>query len=374
MALAILTGFDGSCPHFKQGIRQVSSRSWVVRPNYRIRKGISEEAPGDGSRLSLRILNRGPRPENMTLVADWETTRRVLHHDLGYIRPEADPDWTMIPGWRQAARITYKIAVPPGLTHFGLYPEYNVEQCENWIRTLRARRVTVEIIGRSREKRAMWLIRLPSGNPRAVPFFIHARDHAYETAGSYSAEGMVEFLLSDDPLAHYLRSKFNFAVMPMTNPDGVYNGMSRLTWERGANLNRVQIPAPDAAHAAVKKALDRIKPRVMINIHNWTDKFMDGLLCNQEAIAEYIQRHMPADHEHFKYWYVQTHADYLRKERLAICPEAHKSWKNYGMEKFDAWGVTFEFPWFALNTAEMRAKGRRALVATALATIETSRW
>lgn len=373
MTIEILTGFDGSCPHFKQGIRKINRQTWRVLPCYRKHKGISEEAPGDGSRLSLRIRNNGQRPAPMTLIADWETTSRVLHHDLGYIRPEAAPDWTMIPGWRQEARVTYTLAVPPGLTHFGLYPEYNVEQCAAWVRSLRERRVAVEVIGRSREKRAMWLIRLPSGNPKALPFFLQARDHAYETAGSYCAEGIVEFLLSDDPLAHYLRSKFNFAIMPMTNPDGVYNGLSRLTWERGVDMNRVHTTR-DSAHMALQKALDLVKPRVLMNIHNWTDKFMDGLLCNQEAIAECIQRHMPADHEHFKHWYVQTHEDYLRNERLAICPETHKSWKNYGMEQFNAWGVTFEFPWFALNTAAMRAKGQRALIAMALATIETSRW
>ena len=207
-----------------------------------------------------------------------------------------------------------------------------------------------------------------------MPFFIEARDHAYETAGSYGAEGLVEFLLSADPLAQYLRGKFNFAVMPMTNPDGVYNGMSQLTWERGVNLNGVHVPRPDPAHAALKRALDRIRPRVYLNIHNWTEKFMDGLLCNQNAVSEGIQRHMPADHAHFKYWHVQTLVDTLKTAGLTLYPEEKKNWKNYCMEKFNAWVVTFEFPWFGLNTDAMREKGKRALIATALASIETAQW
>ena len=121
----------------------------------------------------------------------------------------------------------YHLLLAPGLTHLGLFPEYNVEQLTGFVRELRRQGVSVELVGRSRERRPIWMINFKSPNPKAMPFFIQARDHAYETAGSYSAEGVARFLAADDPMARYLREKFSVHIMPMTNPDGVYNGMSQ---------------------------------------------------------------------------------------------------------------------------------------------------
>ena len=36
-------------------------------------------------------------------------------------------------------------------------------------------------------------------------------------------------------------------------------------------------------------------------------------------------------------------------------------------------GVTFEFPWFGLNTSDMRKKGKKALLALVHAVIKTSK-
>ena len=170
----------------------------------------------------------------MTLIVDWDTPDRTEHHDLGFIRHEADQEWTMIPGRREGVRVEYDLLLAPGLTHLGLFPEYNVEQLAGFVRELRAQGVTVEIAGRSRERRPIWMISFKSPNPKAMPFFIQARDHAYETAGSYSAEGVARFLATDDPMARYLREKFSVYIMPMTNPDGVYNGMSQRLGTRPA--------------------------------------------------------------------------------------------------------------------------------------------
>ena len=68
---------------------------------------------------------------------------------------------------------------------------------------------------------------------------IMARNHAYESAGNYCIDGMVDFLLSRDSLAEYLLTKFSFHILQMTNPDGVYKGLSRLSSPKGADLNRL---------------------------------------------------------------------------------------------------------------------------------------
>ena len=114
----------------------------------------------------------------------------------------------------------------------------------------------VELMGKSREDRDIHLVRIGKVDRTLPNFLIQARDHAYETAGSYCVEGIADFLLSGNELASYILSKFNVYILPMTSVDGVYNGMSRLTWERGANLNR-EFTEPDGAWDAIKKTIDR---------------------------------------------------------------------------------------------------------------------
>jgi len=373
MSLDILIGFDGSCPHHPEGLRHTGKSSFILYPGYRKQKGISEEVAGAGSRFSTRIRNSSSKSVEVTIQVDWHTPGRMAHHDLGYIRHERDTEWTMIPATREQALVEYHLTVRPGITHLGLYPEYNYEQCVRWMARLKKNGAAVTTIGHSREGRDMRIIHWPSPNPKAHPFFIQTRDHAYETAGSYCAEGIADLLQSNTEPCRYLRQKFNVYLMPMTNPDGVYNGMSRLSWEQGADLNRLHT-VKDTAHATLKKAVDSVRPLVHMNVHNWIDKFRDGLLCNEGRIAERILLHMPNDTVHYKYWFVETHADYLKATRKVGCPDQNKSWKDYCKEQFGALGCNFEFPWFLLNTADMRAKGQRAFTALALAAIDFHQW
>lgn len=373
MSIEIITGFDGSCPHFPQGVEKRGENSFLIHPGYRAKPGNSEEVTGCGSRLSLQIKNSARASLTAELIVDWESSERTSHHDLGYARNSGAEEWTMIPGLRDGRIVVYMLTVHPGITHFGLYPEYSYETCRNFIDSLAGRGWNARGIGQSHEGRDLWQISLSSSNPRSLPFFIQARDHAYETAGSYCVEGIVDFLCSDNPTSIYLRSKFGVYIIPMTNPDGVFNGMSRLTWEQGADMNRVHT-VPDPAHAALKQTIDLIRPVVFMNIHNWTDKFTDGLMSNERQIAERIQSFMPDDATHCKRWLVETLESWLKANGFSAVPEQHKSWKNYCKEQFGAIGVTFEFPWFGLNTAAMRAKGAKAFTALGLAAIAERGW
>ncbi|CAJ1057081.1 cytosolic carboxypeptidase 4 [Xyrichtys novacula] len=54
-----------------------------------------------------------------------------------------------------------------------------------------------------------------------------ARVHPGESNASWVMKGTLEFLCSSDPVAQSLRETFIFKIIPMLNPDGVTNGMSR---------------------------------------------------------------------------------------------------------------------------------------------------
>ena len=54
-----------------------------------------------------------------------------------------------------------------------------------------------------------------------------ARVHPGESNASYMMKGCIDFLVSDDPKAQYLRDTFVFKIIPMLNPDGVIVGNYR---------------------------------------------------------------------------------------------------------------------------------------------------
>ncbi len=149
----------------------------------------------------------------------------------------------------------------------------------------------------------------------------------------------------------------------MTNPDGVYDGMSRLSAPCGANLS-CPVEQDDESWRTLKRVLDRLRPAVYINLHNWTYKWHDGLLGDNETLTEHIRERMPSQGRFLKRWRVRSQADLLKASGLASVTPEQRTWKNYLAEKFHTEGVAFEFPWFGRNTADMRETGRQALLAT----------
>jgi murein tripeptide amidase MpaA len=66
---------------------------------------------------------------------------------------------------------------------------------------------------------------------------ITSRVHPGEVGASHALNGMLEFLTGNDDVAIRLRNDYMFLVVPMLNPDGVYNGNNRMD-SLGQNLNR----------------------------------------------------------------------------------------------------------------------------------------
>ncbi|UJR28214.1 hypothetical protein I4U23_009464 [Adineta vaga] len=54
-----------------------------------------------------------------------------------------------------------------------------------------------------------------------------ARVHPGESNASWVMKGIIDYLLSDEPIARILRDRYVFKIVPMLNPDGVINGCSR---------------------------------------------------------------------------------------------------------------------------------------------------
>ncbi len=87
---------------------------------------------------------------------------------------------------------------------------------------------------------------------------ITARVHPGESNSSFVAQGLIEFLLSQDYRAKKLRSMFAFYIIPMLNPDGVVYGNYRGSLA-GTDLNRVWTNPSRALHPTVYYAKQLIK-------------------------------------------------------------------------------------------------------------------
>lgn len=103
-------------------------------------------------------------------------------------------------------------------------------------RTLQHRRVDIVTIGPDGTAEKGYSIRSNPSNPRRL-VFISARVHPGESPASYMCHGLIDLLLSSEPAAVTLRKNVTFMVVPMINPDGVYNGNYRCSLS-GNDLNR----------------------------------------------------------------------------------------------------------------------------------------
>ena len=66
---------------------------------------------------------------------------------------------------------------------------------------------------------------------------IVSRVHPGETNASYLTHGLIQYIVSTDKIANYLRERLVFKIVPMINPDGVVMGNNRTSF-LGRDLNR----------------------------------------------------------------------------------------------------------------------------------------
>jgi hypothetical protein len=80
-------------------------------------------------------------------------------------------------------------------------------------------------------------IRMMNKHANKKGIVITSRVHPGEAQSSWVMQGLVEFLLSDDPVADRLRHDYVIKIIPMLNPDGVIYGNYRCSL-LGFDLNR----------------------------------------------------------------------------------------------------------------------------------------
>ena len=168
--------------------------------------------------------------------------------------------------------------------------------------------VTIENIAKTKENRDIELVTITDpavSNQSKKTIFLMAMQHSGEDAGTYFIEGMINFLLSKDKDAEKARKHFIYKLIPMMNPDGVFNGTSRYNMEM-EDLNNIWLNEekmqPEVA--GVKKWAEHWYAQgqqidMFWDVHNHTQFYTYNVLIFRDKSLDSIQTTMN------RYWPVR---------------------------------------------------------------------
>uniref|UniRef100_A0A8B9PHM3 ATP/GTP binding protein like 4 n=1 Tax=Apteryx owenii TaxID=8824 RepID=A0A8B9PHM3_APTOW len=131
------------------------------------------------------------------------------------------------------------------------------------------------------ERANEWLMNLRPGAEQKV-VFITARVHPGETPSSFVCQGIIDFLVSQHPIAKVLRDHLVFKIAPMLNPDGVYLGNYRCSL-MGFDLNRHWANPSPWAHPTlhgVKQLIVQMYNNPKINLEFYIDIHAHSTMMN----------------------------------------------------------------------------------------------
>ena len=123
---------------------------------------------------------------------------------------------------------------------------------------------TTNTIAETAEERPIRLITIADPQAEEInkkTVLIMALQHAGEDAGGFLAKGLINYLISGDPGAKQAREKFIFHIIPMMNPDGIVNGISRYNTAM-EDLNNIWLND------------EKAQPEVT-GVKNWVDRWYE---------------------------------------------------------------------------------------------------
>lgn len=343
--LYITGNFDGGNPKSPDHIIRSGESSFTIIP-------FSEDNdPNYKFKLDIKLFNTSYDVCSGSLLIDWQVSRFNNLRDYLYMKHSQDSEWVYKPMVAHETQVTGDIAIRPGETYICLHPKYNYQDYLDFIRRISENGIVrLELVGRTDENRVVWLIKCNDQQSELKKrVLIVSRIHPYETSGSFCVEGIVDGLLG--LLADYPSRKFEnyaFYLLPMANPDGVYNGLCKLSKIAGNDLSK-EWNDNDTLSNILKNTIDRIRPHIYCEIHNWMFKDVDGLYFLNRMHSKKISRAIPLQKRFGKTWRIA-----LRKKLFAL--QLH-GFKQYCKEKYKSVCAVFELPWFYRSTKDMRQLG-----------------
>uniref|UniRef100_A0A3Q4I8B8 AGBL carboxypeptidase 4 n=1 Tax=Neolamprologus brichardi TaxID=32507 RepID=A0A3Q4I8B8_NEOBR len=164
------------------------------------------------------------------------------------------------------------------------YP-YTYSRLQHYLASLERRNLPYlqrEQLGLSVQQRRLDLLTITNSEREKKLVFLTARVHPGESPASFVCQGVIDFLVSQHPVAQILRDHVIFKIVPMLNPDGVYLGNYRCSL-MGFDLNRHwQDPSPWAHPTlhAVKQLIVQMNQDPRVSLEFYIDVHAHSTMLN----------------------------------------------------------------------------------------------
>jgi murein tripeptide amidase MpaA len=234
-------------------------------------------AGAKGRPITLRIVNCADAAYPM----GWPGYRARVSDDRH--------DWRQADTSYEGGVLTIRHAPATDTAWFAYHAPYAMERHNDLVaRIAGCPGVSLRELGQTLDGRSLDCLTLGTG---AKQVWLYARQHPGESMAEWWAEGALEMLVSDDPVATKLRTAATMHVVPNMNPDGSARGHLR-TNAAGVNLNR-EWHAPSAERSPevlmVRDAMDATGVDFAIDVHG-DEAIPYVFLAGFDGIPSWTQR------------------------------------------------------------------------------------
>ena len=212
-----------------------------------------------------------------------------------------------------------KINTDTKYVYFAYCYPYTYTQLTNYLFSLNIynKILRIDSIGQTLDNNKLYMLIITNfedsfdtlANKKAIIFT--ARVHPGESSSSFVIQGLIEFLLSNEPKAISLRKNYIFKIIPMLNPDGVIRGNFRMN-SVGKDLNRMwteeneeNSPSVFYCHKMIQKTL------------------------NSRNIYFFCDFHGHSSKNNFFLYSCKSHNEFLKIGNNNIIPNPHKKKLSY---------------------------------------------
>lgn len=240
--------------------------------------------------------------------------------------------------------------------------------------------VEVDSVGHSFENRPIYLMHITdksvtSDGKRRL--WLHARQHPSESPASWLTDGFISALVADTPMGAALRKEIDAYIIPITNPDGVANGLSRsnitgvnqeINFARSQDSTVVEVRA---IKDVIKRLYDEKPFDVALNVHSQVANHASYWLHRAKGTSkDFLRRELVlAD-------LTASLNNYIRPEDMQFSNLAARYPEGWFWElggertlavtfetSYTCYSKSFNGPW--LDSLNLRDFGERLLMATA---------